>query len=185
MAETFTSGDARIDLDQREVVRLLDRTTKGAATGFIREADDALGEVEGDAIARWPVATGRSKGAFERTVDVQADRIDVVLANTAHNERGKPYPRFLRFSVFSTATVQADLRDREEFASRGKTPEAQAELRTYYDRTKRLTTSEGEDDPKLQGRPTWSRLVRTPARRAGKRLVDAVRDDLARLAGGS
>lgn len=184
MAETYTAGVATISLEQRRVVELLDRTLDGAATGFLREADAALDDVQRAAVARWPVASGHSQRAFERTASVLPDRLEVALLNTARDKRGRPYPRFLRFSMFSTATVQADLQAREDFAARGKTPEARASLRDHYDNTQRLTTSEGEDDPQLQGRPAWSRLVRAPGRRRAQTLIEAVREDLARLAGG-
>jgi|DEB0MinimDraft_10_1074344.scaffolds.fasta_scaffold01141_5 hypothetical protein len=184
MAETFKSGGFGITVQQDRVRRLLDQTTEGAASGFIREADAALADVQKGAVARWPVHTGRSIKAFERKTSIHADQIAVSLSNTA-TDKGFPYPRFLKFSVFTEATVNRDLAERERLVARADTPEAKKAVGDWYDKTRRLTTSKGSPDEASAGKRAWTRLVRTPGRKRGQTLIEAVRADLLRLAGGS
>lgn len=184
MPETYKAGDTAITVDQDNVRRLLDRTTDGAASNFIREADAALGEVERGAMARWPVASGKSLRSFERRTDIGEKQIAVSLLNTATNN-GFPYPRFLKFSVYTEATVERNLAERDDFVSRGTSQEAREALGDLWDKTRRLTSSKGASDERSAGKRAWNRLVRTPGRNRGKTLVDAVRHDLARLAKGA
>jgi hypothetical protein len=184
MAEIVRSGSASITVNQDNLRRLLDRTTDGAASNFIREADTALAEVQRNAMARWPVASGKSLRSFERRTDIGEKKIAVALLNTATNN-GFPYPRFIKFSVYTEATVKRNLAERDEFVSRGTSQEARKALGDLWDKTRRLTSSKGSPDERSAGKRAWNRLVRTPGRSRGQAMIDAVRDDLARLARGA
>lgn len=181
MAEIVRSGSASITVEQDRVRRLLDRATEGAASGFIQAAQQALADVQREAVPRWPVATGKSAAAFVRRVTVRGDRLEVSLVNTATN-KGYPYPRFLRFSVFTETTVKRNLSERDDFVNRGTTPEARQALGELWDNTRRLTSSEGAPDERSAGKRAWNRLIRTPGRRRARTLIEAQREQLARLA---
>jgi hypothetical protein len=162
------------------VIRLLDRTSDGAATSFFQWTDTALDQIQADAVAGWPVRTGRSKAAFRRERRVTEIRLQNVLLNDARNRWGA-YAYKIRWSVRTKASLDAEA---ARVAARGESPEAREAIRRYWRR--RLTRRHGEGAPseQLAGKQPWRELVRKPARKTTPTLVGWLRRDLYALASG-
>jgi len=180
MPETYRSGVASIEVDQDQLIRLLDRTSEGAASSFIQETDQILDEIEAAAVASWPVRTGLSRRSFRRELRLSEIRIQNVLLNDARNRWGS-YAYKIRWSVRTQDSLDAEA---DRVAARGDSPAAREAIRQYWRR--RLTRKHGQGAPtaRLAGRRAWLELVRKPGKKAGQTLTETLRRDLVALAQG-
>lgn len=180
MPETYKSGAASITVDQDRLIRLLDRTSSGAASQFVEQTDQVLDEIEAAALASWPVRTGLSKRSFRRELRLSEIRIQNVLLNDARNRWGS-YAYKIRWSVRTKESLDAEA---ARVAARGDSPAAREAIRKFWRR--RLTKRHGQGAPtaRLAGRRPWLELVRKPGKKAGKTLADTLRRDLVALAQG-
>lgn len=121
---TYGTGRASVTLDhdlQRAMESIL-RETHGSVVHALEESAD---QVYQDALASWPVKTGKSKAALEQSLRVSSDRVEAHISNPVEY--------------------------------------------VYYIRGK----AQG-------GKSTWTKLVRTPMRKAGKRLVKELGPEIAK-----
>jgi len=178
MSERIDFGEVAVTIDDSRLIAHIDNVTEGAATSFIRIASRHLGEVKADAEAVWPRRTGYSAGAFGIRSRVGADEIRVSLVNAAR------YVYYIKFSLRTEESLEQEART---VGARGKTPEAQARLYSFW--RARLTGRHGKGAPtdRLTGKRAWIELVRKPAKQASRQraLVSELQRDLNKLAGRS
>lgn len=179
MAETYTAGVAKIEVDMSGAIRALDAVSDGAAGRFVKMATDTLTPIEQGAVARWPIATGRSRGAFHIAARVSETDVSVQLLNPAF-DRGRQYAWFIRYA---RRTREGLLQQARARAGSKTTPEARA---AAFLRAKERI--EGPNPPPmapdvaLAGKNPWALFVRKPAKAATPGLVAGLQADLARLA---
>jgi len=182
VAEVHQSGAARIEVDQAELLRRLDQVSDGAGTRFVQRASRVLGGLQADAVSRWPVRTGTSRGAFRVQSRITESAATVDLANTARSGRWGAYAFKIRWSVRTQASLEAEA---DRAADRAKDPGGAAAIRAFWRR--RLTRTHGKGAPSaaLAGKQPWRVLVRTPGQKAAQAMIGDLREDLDRLARGA
>ncbi len=208
MAETYRSGRAAVTVEQRQLLTQIDRITEGAGTSFLDAARASLTTTTEEAAPQWMERTGATKRSFVIRDDISPDRVSVTALNTATNE-GFAYPYRVRFSYRTAQSLEAEvsrhrndqalheseitagkhgIRDLGKFygwfrKTRGRPYDAEDRARRWR---AQLRESHGEGSPSTQvaGKQAWSLLVRRPAKRRERALIDTVRADLAKLAGG-
>lgn len=182
MPEVYRSGAATVIVEQGNLRRALDRVSDGAASSFISNVDRVLDPIRDAAVQRWPVATGRSKRAFQRVHNITENHIEVAERNTARSGRFGFYAFRIRFSVRTRQSLEAEV---ERMAARGKTPASQDKLRQHWRKKLKKRHGDGAPTEALAGQQPWRRFMRNPANRAVRKLVPKLRQDLDRLARGA
>lgn len=176
MADTYRSGSAAITVEQTAMLRLLDRVSDGAGTQFVERARAELGAIMASAVDQWPVRTGLSKSSFRLRVEITESELRVAIGNPA---RASTWPvHKIRWSVRTKESLDAEVRSRAAQSQNSTKSEA------YWRRELRRRHGEGAPTAALAGRQPWAVLVRTPARKAAKPMIEALRAQLAALAKG-
>jgi len=181
VAETYRAGKASLTVDQDDLIRKLDTVTDGAASSFIRRSRMELEPIQKAAEPQWPVRTGESKRSFLVRHQLRQDRIDVDLANKAHQARFGFYALRIRYSVRTRASLDREI---SKHALRGTTPDTRAKLRQFWRRNLGERHGEGAPNAQLAGKKPWIEHVRKPGKKAGKRMTTDLRADMLRLARG-
>lgn len=168
---TASSGSTTINYDDTSFLALVDRATKGAASDFIATCRPTLEAIRGDAMAKWPVRTGKSRDAFRLSSTVTATEVRANIQNAA------PYVYYVKYSRWTAA----DLRTRaHEAAAKGTAPD---KLETYI--LGKLYAAHGKGAPSeaLAGKSAWTTNVQRPAKDALTELLPRLRASMGRLAG--
>lgn len=101
------SGSSTVEIDNTEVMRHIDRLTRGAVTTFLRAAhrqmDPIVGEARTDRML-WPRRTGASQDATTIVDRLRSDVIETTALNRV------PYTYKLRFSVVTSAAIDREAR---------------------------------------------------------------------------
>ena len=200
MAETYRSGRAAVTVEQRQLLTQIDRITEGAGTSFLDAARASLTTTTEEAAPQWMERTGATKRSFVIRDDISPDRVSVTALNTA-TRSGVAYPYKARFSVRLASELDAEVARIERgitqtdderttlkwmatlFAAKHKRRATGADLAHRW--RVMLTRNYGTGAPSeaYAGKQAWSLLVRRPAKRRERRLIEVLRADLDRLAG--
>ena len=174
MSTTYTSGESRIEVDQADLLRALDKVSGGAAGRFVRRATEIQEAIREDARSRWPVRTGKSRDALaiRSAITTAGARVEI-------GGFGLSYMRYVHWSVRTQASLDAEA---DQVAQRGNDAAAQAKIRRYW--RGRLTRKHGQGGPNAReaGKYAWVTYVRTPGRAQVPLLIAECREDLAELA---
>jgi len=156
---TYRDGDVEIELDGA-LEGMADQILQGAP-GIVSRAMEAEADaIKAEALATWPVRSGKSRDAFRVTTRLDPDGVVVVLENTA------PYAYKIKFSKYTSA----------ELKSAGTTAAQRDYLKKKY--------GEGAPTDALTMRSVWGERVRKPARRSEKKLAEELEPELVALANG-
>lgn len=135
---TERHGAARVEVDNAEVMRVVDKITDGALGTFMRAAHRQMDPVVDDAPRLWPVRSGRSARANVVEERVQPDEASLVARNTTS------YGYMIKFSVRTPASIEGEVRDiatRQAsqwyqaiwwYAKRGNTETTQAKIANHF-----------------------------------------------------
>jgi hypothetical protein len=171
------SGKAVVRVDDAGLLAVIDRVSKGAGTSFFDTCRPVLEQIRGDAMAKWPVRTGRSKKAFVIRETVRPDSLESALINTATNAWGN-YAYKIRYSIWTAADLKAKV---EEAAARAKSGAAATRIRDRMTLGLRRLHGEGAPDEASTGKAPWILWVRGPQKKATKKIVPKLQADLLRL----
>jgi hypothetical protein len=181
MAETFKAGVAKVEVDMTAALRAIDAVSEGAAGRFVTLATDTLQPIEQGAVGRWPVATGRSRGAFHIASRVTETSVSVQLLNPAF-ARGRQYAWFIRYAKRTKEQLIADARTRSFARKRGSQEAKSAAFDRAKERINGPNPPPMAPDASLANKNPWALYVRKPARDATPALIAGLQADLARLA---
>ena len=168
---TASQDGATVRYDDAGFLALLDRATQGAASDFIEGCRPTLETIRGDAMARWPVKTGRSREAFELQSSVTTTEVRANIVNTA------TYAYYVRYSKWTTADIHEYVRSQ---SAEGTDP---AKLATYIRRAMLRKHGRGSPSEAVAGKSAWTVTVQRPARAALAELLPRLRASMGRLAG--
>lgn len=205
MAETYKTGQASITVEQAAYLKVLDKTADGAASSFLRHARAVLDPIVTQAARAYPKRTGEAASSMVVRDNVDIDSIEVTAYNEAKTRTGYPYGYVLRFSIRTKQSLDMEaLRKTDQelfdealeetgsdpvlfarwFAKKnGRRMTAQDRV-SFYRRRLTRTHGQGAPDGRAAGKVAWGYLVRTPARKGTKRLIELTRTDLQKLADG-
>lgn len=170
---TASSGSTTITYEDGPFLALIDRATKGAGSDFIETCRPTLEAIRGDAMARWPVRTGKSRDAFRLTSSVSETEVRASIQNTAD------YVYYIRYSRWTAADIRT--RAHEE-AAKGTAPDR---LETVILRKMYAKHGKGAPSDALVGKSAWVANVQRPAKDALNELLPKLRASMGRLARGA
>ena len=162
MAEYVAKGPGvTVVVDTAPIERHTKAVMDGAVADFTAGATEVLTRVQTGAMARWPVATGRSRDSFVVRSEVGQRRVSVVIAN----KQSYTYKmHWSRYTVQQVDELKRKAVPVEAAVARGNSPAAQAKIRKWAasrDPVKRHGT--GAPSAALAGKRPWQVLVQRPA----------------------
>lgn len=169
-------GMVSCTIDESELVRLVDRLHKGAATSFLRRTADKLDPIYASFDALVPVRTGLFRSSTRRVVEVRPEELISAIETTADNGR----IRYARFSRYTAEEMRAKV---DDGATAAKDGAAAQRARRGYGAILRKRHGKGAPTPALRGKYVWATLVAGPFRRGNAKLAVELDADLTRLAG--
>lgn len=173
------SGGSKIVIDQARLLDLLDRTSNGAASSFVRTVTGELEARKDEAIKVWPVRSGESKRSFVIETAITKTELKVSIANTASHKEWGFYAFKIRNSVRTRASLQAEAR---EYAARGGDSAARGNIYEWRLRQLRRTHGMGARTPEEAGKRSWSVYVQKPVEKRRLSVVKELRAELEALA---
>ena len=168
---TAASGGTSITYADASFLALVDRATKGAASDFIETCRPTLEAIRGDAMARWPVKTGKSRDAFVLNSSITPTEVRANLVNTSG------YAYYVRYSKWTAADIHAYVREQ---SAGGTSPSA---LATYIRRDTQRKHGKGAPSEAVAGKSAWTLTVQRPTKAALADLLPKLRASMGRLAG--
>lgn len=168
---TAASGGTSITYADANFLALVDRATKGAASDFIETCRPTLEAIRGDAMARWPVKTGKSRAAFALSSSITATEVRANVVNTSG------YAYYVRYSKWTAADLHAYVREQ---AAAGTNPAA---LANAIRREMIRKHGSGAPSEAVAGKHAWTLTVQRPAKAALAELLPRLRASMGRLAG--
>jgi len=168
---TAASGGTSITYADANFLALVDRATEGAASDFIETCRPTLEAIRGDAMAKWPVRTGKSRDAFRLNSSITATEVRANLVNTSG------YAYYIRYSKWTAADIRARAKDA---AKDGTAPD---KLETYILAKMYKAHGRGAPSEALAGKHAWTLNVQRPTKAALNELLPKLRASMGRLAG--
>jgi hypothetical protein len=168
---TAAEGSTKIVYADARFLALVDRATEGAASDFIATCRPTLEAIRGDAMARWPVKTGKSRDAFRLNSSISPTEVRANLVNTSG------YAYYVRYSKWTAADIHTYVREK---SAEGTNPAALAPTIR-----RRMIAKHGKGAPSeaVAGKHAWTLTVQRPTKAALAELLPKLRASMGRLAG--
>jgi len=156
---TYRDGNAEVELDGA-LDALADALMSGAPGVVVRAMEAEAEAILADALATWPVKSGKSRDGFQIRTRFDERGVEVALINTA------PHAYKIKFSKYTEAELKAG----------ATTARQRAFLRRRH--------GQGAPADGLTMRSVWSERIRKPATRSEKKLAEDIGPQLTDLANG-
>lgn len=166
--------DDRLEVNDRAMLALLDRTRKGAASGFLRVAHAHVAPIVQAAQTSWPVRSGESKAGLEERQRVTSEGPSCGIAES------QDYIYRAKFSRLTVADIEEEV---ERLAARGSSQESQDAIRAFWRRKLAAAHGKGAPTEELAGKHIWTELVRAPLKADQPALVRDAQRELSELGG--